>query len=215
MLVRAAQLTLSLVCHSHPCCRPDTAQSYRNEVEAGKALSAFPRDKVFLTTKYSGVDGLDIPTSIKNSLKNLGTSYVDLYLIHSPRLARPDIKTVWAQMEAVKAAGCVASCCLLRPSPLTLRTASRAASASATSTTASSRSSSSTPTSPPPLTRFALSSSARESAIIDRRRQILLHPYVYKDQMATMAFCAKHDIVVEAYSALLFALIRPPFPTHC
>jgi diketogulonate reductase-like aldo/keto reductase len=93
----AASLTLAL---------PDTAQSYRNEVEAGKALRAFPRNKVFLTTKYSGLDGLDIPTSIHNSLKNLGTSYVDLYLIHSPRLARPNIKTVWAQMEAVKAAGC-------------------------------------------------------------------------------------------------------------
>jgi hypothetical protein len=49
----------------------DTAQSYRNEVEAGKALRAFPRDKVFLTTKFSGSGGLDIPTSIRNSLKNV------------------------------------------------------------------------------------------------------------------------------------------------
>jgi hypothetical protein len=212
MSVRVAQLALPpRGAHA----RTDTAQNYRNEVEAGKALSAFPRDKVFLTTKYSGLDGLDIPTSISNSLKNLGTSYVDLYLIHGPVLARPDIKTVWAQMEAIKAAGCAASFCLLRPSPLTLRTASRAASASATSTTVSSRSCSSTPTSPPPLTKFAISSSARESAMIDRWRQILLHPYVYRDQMATMAFCAKHNIVVEAYSALLFALIGPSFSTHC
>jgi diketogulonate reductase-like aldo/keto reductase len=35
----------------------------------------------------------------------LGLSYVDLYLIHSPRLAQPDIPTVWAQMEKVKEAG--------------------------------------------------------------------------------------------------------------
>jgi hypothetical protein len=142
--VRAAPLALPpRAAHA----RTDTAQIYRNEVEAGKALSAFPRDKVFLTTKYSGMDGLDIPTSIANSLKNLGTSYVDLYLIHSPRLARPDIKTVWAQMEAVKAAGCVASSCLFRRSTLIhpLRIASRAVSASATSTTNSSRSSLSTP----------------------------------------------------------------------
>ena len=30
---------------------------------------------------------------------------MDLYLIHSPRLANPDIPTVWAQMEKVKEAG--------------------------------------------------------------------------------------------------------------
>jgi diketogulonate reductase-like aldo/keto reductase len=31
----------------------------------------------------------------------MNTSYVDLYLIHNPRLAVPDIPTVWAQMEKV------------------------------------------------------------------------------------------------------------------
>ncbi|THH01729.1 hypothetical protein EW145_g6862 [Phellinidium pouzarii] len=60
----------------------DTAQSYRNEVEAGQAF------------KESGL-----------SRSDLGVSYVDLYLIHSPRLANPDIPTVWAQMEKVKSDG--------------------------------------------------------------------------------------------------------------
>ncbi|KAH8109479.1 NADP-dependent oxidoreductase domain-containing protein [Phellopilus nigrolimitatus] len=85
----------------------DTAQSYRNEAEAGQAFkeSGLSRSDVFITTKWSGTDGLDIPTSITNSLKNLGVSYVDLYLIHSPRLANPDIPTVWAQMEKVRADG--------------------------------------------------------------------------------------------------------------
>ncbi|KAI5119234.1 hypothetical protein M0805_002159 [Coniferiporia weirii] len=85
----------------------DTAQVYRNEAEAGKAFkdSGLARSDVFITTKWSGLDGLDIPTSINNSLKNLGVSYVDLYLIHSPRLANPDIPTVWAQMEKVKSDG--------------------------------------------------------------------------------------------------------------
>ena len=31
--------------------------------------------------------------------------YVDLYLIHHPRLAQPDIATAWAEMEKIKAAG--------------------------------------------------------------------------------------------------------------
>ncbi|KAK0199679.1 Aldo/keto reductase [Desarmillaria ectypa] len=85
----------------------DTAQSYRNETEAGIAIreSGLARNEIFITTKYSGLDGLDIKTSIQNSLKNLGVSYVDLYLIHHPRLAIPDIPTAWKEMEALQAQG--------------------------------------------------------------------------------------------------------------
>ncbi|KAJ8457029.1 hypothetical protein ONZ45_g18479 [Pleurotus djamor] len=85
----------------------DTAQSYRNEAEAGRAIreSGLSRNEIFVTTKYSGLNGLDIETSIQNSLENLGLSYVDLYLIHHPRLATPDIATAWAKMEAVKERG--------------------------------------------------------------------------------------------------------------
>lgn len=39
----------------------------------------------------------------------LGVKYVDLYLIHSPRLATPDIPTAWAKMEKLKADGLVKS----------------------------------------------------------------------------------------------------------
>lgn len=35
----------------------------------------------------------------------LGVSYVDLYLIHHPRLATPDIPTAWREMEKVKEQG--------------------------------------------------------------------------------------------------------------
>lgn len=58
-----------LCCSSHP----DTAQIYRNEVEAGQAFkeSGLARSDVFITTKWSGMDGLDIPTSIQNSLKKV------------------------------------------------------------------------------------------------------------------------------------------------
>jgi len=82
----------------------DTAQYYRNEAEAGLAIrdSGLDRHDIYITTKYSGVDGLDIETSIQNSLKNLGVQYVDLYLIHHPRLAIPDIPTAWRKMEDFK-----------------------------------------------------------------------------------------------------------------
>ena len=55
------------------CAIPDTAQSYRNEYEAGIAIkeSGLARKDLYITTKFSGRDGLDIPTSINNSLKNV------------------------------------------------------------------------------------------------------------------------------------------------
>ncbi|KAI0360739.1 Aldo/keto reductase [Trametes cingulata] len=89
----------------------DTAQAYRNEEEAGKAIreSGLAREDIYITTKFSGRDGLDIETSIQNSLKFLGVDYVDLYLIHHPRLATPDIPTAWAKMEKLKKDGLVKS----------------------------------------------------------------------------------------------------------
>ncbi|KAJ7085243.1 Aldo/keto reductase [Mycena belliarum] len=85
----------------------DTAQLYKNEAEAGIAIrqSGLERKEIWITTKYSGTDGLDIQTSIRNSLKYLGVLYVDLYLIHHPLLAVPDIPTVWRQMEEIHAQG--------------------------------------------------------------------------------------------------------------
>jgi len=89
----------------------DTAQSYRNEAEAGVAIreSGLERKEIFITTKYSGLNGLDIKTSIKNSLQNLGVDYVDLYLIHHPRLAVPDIPTAWKEFEEIQTQGLVKS----------------------------------------------------------------------------------------------------------
>jgi diketogulonate reductase-like aldo/keto reductase len=53
--------------------RVDTAQAYRNETEAGEALrkSGLDRKDVYITTKYSGSNGLDIETSIQDSLRNV------------------------------------------------------------------------------------------------------------------------------------------------
>ncbi|KAF8129910.1 Aldo keto reductase [Boletus edulis] len=85
----------------------DTAQAYGNETEVGTALreSGRSRTDVFITTKYSGTNGLDIDMSIRNSIVNLGVDYVDLYLIHERHLAVPDIPTAWAKMESIKEAG--------------------------------------------------------------------------------------------------------------
>ncbi len=66
----------------------DTAQVYGNESDVGRAIkdSGIPRENLFITTKLDSRiknydDALD---AFHASLKRLGLTYVDLYLIHAP-----------------------------------------------------------------------------------------------------------------------------------
>ncbi len=67
----------------------DTAQMYGNEREVGQAIaeSGVPREDVFVTTKLAndrhGYD--EAIAALGESLRRLGTDYVDLFLIHWPR----------------------------------------------------------------------------------------------------------------------------------
>jgi len=83
----------------------DTAQVYGNESQTGQALreSGLPRTDLWITTKYSGLK--DVETSINDSLNFLGVSAVDLYLIHSPRLANGDIPGLWKKFEDIHTRG--------------------------------------------------------------------------------------------------------------
>ncbi|KAF8129833.1 Aldo/keto reductase [Boletus edulis] len=156
----------------------DTAQAYRNETEAGIALreTSLSREDVFITTKYSGTNGLDVDTSIRNSVTNLGVEYVDLYLIHSPRLAVPDIPTAWAKMEKIKEAGLARSIGVSNFDEKDLE---------------------------------VLLASAKIKPDVN---QILLHPYVYRRQLPILEYAARHDIVIEAYSALIPITHEPGGP---
>lgn len=66
----------------------DTAQSYGNEAAVGDAVRKYgvPRAELFLTTKIwiSNAGYEKARASIDKSLKNLGTDYIDLMLIHQP-----------------------------------------------------------------------------------------------------------------------------------
>jgi methylglyoxal/glyoxal reductase len=66
----------------------DTAQLYGNEEDVGRALrrSGVNRDDVFVTTKvWNNDQGYESTMQACNkSLKRLGLSYLDLYLIHWP-----------------------------------------------------------------------------------------------------------------------------------
>jgi 2,5-diketo-D-gluconate reductase A len=61
----------------------DTATVYRNEEEVGRALadSGVPREQVFVTTKVPP-NAADPRKTLDESLRKLGTDFVDLWLIH-------------------------------------------------------------------------------------------------------------------------------------
>ena len=90
----------------------DGAEMYKNEAGLGagaKLSDPNERKKFYITTKVA--DGAaDIPKALDESLRKLGTSYVDLYLLHSPFLPEGvTIESAWEQLVAAQAAGKVRS----------------------------------------------------------------------------------------------------------
>ena len=93
----------------------DTAAAYGNEESVGLAIkdSGIDRSEIFLTTKH-WVDSRGYEKTIaavEESLRKLGTDYVDLYLVHWPCVERisPDWKEInaetWRGFEAMYEAG--------------------------------------------------------------------------------------------------------------
>lgn len=72
----------------------DTAFAYGNEKEVGEGMraSGVPREQVWLTTKLDNTWHKRAAEALDLSLANLGTSYVDLYLMHWPSSTDPDDK---------------------------------------------------------------------------------------------------------------------------
>ena len=94
----------------------DTADVYaRGESEeiVGKALAGGRRDNVFLATKVHGTMGDDpnqfgnsrrwIIAEVENSLRRLGTDWIDLYQIHRPELDTSIDDTLGALTDLVRA----------------------------------------------------------------------------------------------------------------
>jgi len=79
----------------------DTAASYGNEKEIGKAIaeSGLKREEIFVTTKVANHDqGFDSTlTAFEISRKKLGLDYIDLYLVHWP--IRGKRKETWKALE--------------------------------------------------------------------------------------------------------------------
>ncbi|KAL1959913.1 hypothetical protein VTO42DRAFT_581 [Malbranchea cinnamomea] len=66
----------------------DGAAIYQNEVEVGQGIraSGVPREEIFITSKLwnNSHRAADVERALDKTLKDLGVSYLDLYLIHWP-----------------------------------------------------------------------------------------------------------------------------------
>jgi diketogulonate reductase-like aldo/keto reductase len=81
----------------------DTAQMYANEDEVGRGIrnSGVDREEIFLVTKVrtSSFSHDDVIGSTHESLKKLGTDYIDLLLMHWPNPNVPLEETLGAMTE--------------------------------------------------------------------------------------------------------------------
>ena len=85
----------------------DTATMYRNEAEVGAAWqdSGLARDEIFLTTKLPPARAGQPRRTVEESLRNLGTDHVDLWLIHWPPSADDASAELWAEFIKARDAG--------------------------------------------------------------------------------------------------------------
>lgn len=89
----------------------DTAHVYQNHEAIQKAIKGFDRKNLFITSKISVEDQVNpaspeesVRKACEQTLKELGTPYLDLYLIHWPNLKYP-LKKVFAAMDALTKEG--------------------------------------------------------------------------------------------------------------
>ncbi|OAA65158.1 Aldo/keto reductase-like protein [Niveomyces insectorum RCEF 264] len=95
----------------------DTAFAYGNEKEVGAGIKAsgVPREQIWLTTKLDNAWHTRVSEAIDKSLENLGTDYVDLYLVHWPCSVDPTDRSkvvegwnfidTWREMQKLPATG--------------------------------------------------------------------------------------------------------------
>lgn len=95
----------------------DTAFAYENHQDIAQGINGFPRKELFITTKLSlgqattsvflsQVNDREIRSSVEKTcdkaLKELKTSYLDLFLIHWPERTRPLEKILQAMQSLVE-----------------------------------------------------------------------------------------------------------------
>jgi len=164
----------------------DCAPIYRNEEEVGRGIKAsgVKRADIFITTKLWNTkhDPKDVEASLDQSLKDLGTTYVDLYLMHWPiafasgprlfplddegnfQIANIDYVDTWKAMTKLLESGKAKA---IGVSNMTI----------------------------PHLQRLLA-----QSPVVPVANQIEAHPYLQQPEL--LQYCKDHNILVQAYSPL-------------
>ncbi|CAN3475182.1 NADPH-dependent alpha-keto amide reductase [Diutina catenulata] len=88
----------------------DTAEFYTTHEEVGEAIrqSGKSREDIFLTTKFHAqTTGRGPLQSVEEALEELGTDYIDLFLVHTPFFIDKEatLESVWKEMVEVKKSG--------------------------------------------------------------------------------------------------------------
>jgi diketogulonate reductase-like aldo/keto reductase len=85
----------------------DTATMYANEAEIGRALqdSGLDRAEVFITTKIRPSDAGRVSSVLRQSLRALGTEYIDLWLVHWPPSRKGESRQLWNELLELQADG--------------------------------------------------------------------------------------------------------------
>ena len=84
----------------------DTAAIYGNEDMVGRAIADYAdRKELFLTTKLWNSEHANAEAAFEQSLKNLQTDYVDLYLIHWPSPKNNKYVDAWKSLVKIYESG--------------------------------------------------------------------------------------------------------------
>lgn len=84
----------------------DTAEVYDNQKEIGEAIAGFPRENLFITSKFWFADAnqASVGKMCNKALKELGVDYLDLYLMHWPDRSKP-MNAILKAMHALREEG--------------------------------------------------------------------------------------------------------------
>lgn len=152
------------------------------------------RNQLWVTTKWSGIDGKGARQSIGESLEKLGLEYLDLYLIHSPQVTKGDIKGAWKELETLQKEGKTKSIGVSKQ--VYYQTIFFASLSDVWDS----------------FNKEQLQELLAHATVKPVVNQILLHPYVITRTAPLLEYLEEQNIVAEGYSTLVPLTSRPGGP---
>jgi aryl-alcohol dehydrogenase-like predicted oxidoreductase len=95
--------SLLVQAHGHGVRFWDTSDNYNTHAHVAWALARLPREEVVVTSKTFAVSALEAYESLHVTLKQLGTSYLDIMLLHEPD-SPEELEARWPALVALQRA---------------------------------------------------------------------------------------------------------------